>query len=536
MEFSFTPTAADWLRITPELVVGGVALVILLVDLMLPAARRVWLAALAFVGIVGAGGAVGYLVATGVSGEAFFHMITADGTALFAAAVILLAAGLVVLLSPGYIERQGITHQGEYYALLLLATLGMLVMAAATSLLTIFIGLELLSLPLYVLSAFIADRPTSHEAGMKYFLLSAFASGFLLYGMALTYGATGATSLVGIGHFLTSHPFTATTGFGPLLLAALALLAVGFCFKVSAVPFHAWTPDVYVGAPTTVTAFMSVGTKVAAFVALGRVFLFALQPARNAWEPLLWAVAVLTMVVGNLLAVTQTDVKRLLAYSSVAHAGYILVGVVAGGALGFTGVLIYLATYAAMNVGAFGVVLALERSDGQGTTLADYAGLARRRPWLAAALLVCLLALAGVPPSAGFTGKWAVFYAAIVGGHADLAIIGVLASVFGMFYYLRVIWALYFAEAATGAPTGAGPVPAIRTGTSGGGGQGAAVAVATPTPAAATKAAPSADPSPRVPLPATVALAIAVGLTVLLGIVPGPLFDAAHQAAAALLR
>jgi NADH-quinone oxidoreductase subunit N len=553
MEFSFTPSTSDWLHIVPELVTGGAALVVLLVDLILPAARRAWLAAVALLGIVGAGVAVGYLLATGVSGEAFFHMVTADGTAVFAAAVVLLAGGLAVLLSPGYIERQGITHQGEYYALLLLATTGMMLMAAATNLMTIFVGLELLSLCLYILSAFIANRPTSHEAGMKYFLLSSFASGFLLYGMALTYGATGATSLTGIRAFVDAHPFTPASGYGPLLLAALALLAVGFCFKVSAIPFHAWTPDVYVGAPTSVTAFMSVGTKVAAFVALARTFVVALHPAHATWVPLLWAVAVVTMIGGNLLAVTQSDVKRLLAYSSVAHAGYILVGVVTSTVLGIAGMLIYLATYAAMNVGAFGVVLALERRDGQGTTLADYAGLARRRPWLAGALLVCLLALAGVPPSAGFVGKWAVFYAAIVGGHAELAIIGVVASVFGMFYYLRVIWAMYFAEpvAMAVAPSVA-PVDvdaaALRTVSVAAptGEQGTAVALAEPVaePApASTTTAYTATPtsardasSPRVPFAADVALTVAVVLTLLLGIVPGPLFDAAMRAATSLLH
>ncbi len=555
MEFTYTPPAADWLRIAPELVVGGMALVVLLVDLILPAARRAYgllLAAVALLGVVGAAVAVGYLLATGVSGDAFFHMVTADQTALFADMVLLLAAGLAVLLSPGYIERQGITHQGEYYALLLLATAGMMLMASATNLMTIFVGLELLSLCLYILSAFIANRPTSQEAGMKYFLLSSFASGFLLYGMALAYGATGATSLTGIRAFLDAHPFNLTNGYGPLLLAALALLAVGFCFKVSAIPFQAWTPDVYVGAPTSVTAFMSVGTKVAAFVALARTFVVALRPAYGEWEWLLWGVAILTMVGGNILAVTQTDVKRMLAYSSVAHAGYILVGIVVGSVLGITGVLIYLATYAAMNIGAFGVVLALERRDGQGTTLADYAGLARRRPWLAGALLICLLSLAGVPPSAGFAGKWAMFYGAIVGGHAELAIVGVVASVFGMFYYLRVIWAMYFAEpvvaVAPAAPVG--EVEIVRTATVAApapvGGQGMAVALAEPVampatapaaaPATATPTASGAASAPGVPFAAAVALTIAVALTLLLGIVPGPLFDFAMRAATSLLR
>jgi NADH-quinone oxidoreductase subunit N len=542
MEFSFTPPAADWLHIAPELVVVGTALSVLLLDLVLPSARRIWLALVALVGVIGASVIVGYLLAIGVSGDAFFHMVTADQTALFAAVVVLLAAGLAVLLSPGYIERQGITHQGEYYALLLLATVGMMLMASATNLMTIFVGLELLSLCLYILAAFIANRPTSHEAGMKYFLLSSFASGFLLYGMALVYGATGATSLTGIRAFLNAHSFNLTNGYGPLLIASLALLAVGFCFKVSAIPFQAWTPDVYVGAPTSVTAFMSVGTKVAAFVALARTFVVALHPVYGEWEWLLWGVAILTMVGGNLLAVTQTDVKRMLAYSSIAHAGYILVGIVVGSALGITGVLIYLATYAPMNIGAFGVVLTLERRDGKGTTLADYTGLARRRPWLAGALLICLLSLAGVPPFAGFAGKWAVFYSAIVGGHADLAIVGVVASVFGMFYYLRVIWAMYFAEpaVATAPAETIGEAKIVRTATAAavvqGSGPGVGVAVAEPLAASATQTAASVAPPSSVPFAAAVALALAVALTLLLGIVPGLLFDFATRAATSLLR
>ncbi len=416
----------------------------------------------------------------------------------------------------------------------------MLLMASATSLMTIFVGIELLSLGLYILSAYLANRFSSQEAGMKYFLLSSFASGFLLYGMALAYGATGSTSLVGIRTFLDAHPLHVASGYGPLLVAGLALMAVGFCFKVSAIPFHAWTPDVYVGAPTTVTAFMSVGTKVAAFVALARVFLVALRPAQAEWEPIFWAVAVLTMVGGNILAVTQTDVKRMLAYSSIAHAGYILVGIVTGTVLGFTGVLLYLATYAAMNIGAFGVVLVLERRDGQGTTLSDYAGLARRQPWLAAALMLFLLSLAGVPPLAGFFGKWSVFYPAIVGGHVELAIVGVLASALGMLYYLRVIWAMYFVEPAGAAqiapaqvarPTS--PVGAVALT----GGYGPNVALAEPVAPPRTETSVVATPPPtRVPMAAALALLLAVALTIGLGIWPTPLVQLATQAASSLLR
>jgi NADH-quinone oxidoreductase subunit N len=439
----------------------------------------------------------------------------------------------------------------------------MMLMASAANLMTIFVGLELFSLCLYILCAYIARRFSSQESGMKYFLLSSFASGFLLYGMALSYGATGATSLAGIRAFLDAHPFQLTSGYGPLLLAGFCLMAVGFCFKVSGVPFHFWTPDVYVGAPTTVTAFMSVGTKVAAFVALARTFHFALAPLVGDWAPIFWAVAVLSMVFGNILAVTQSDVKRMLAYSSVAHAGYILVGIATGTVLGFAAVLVYLACYCVMNIGAFGVVLVLERRAGQGSELANYAGLSRRYPALAAVMAICLFALAGIPPSGGFIGKWDVFYAAIVGGHLELAIIGLVASIFGMYYYLRVVWAMYFTEAAPQvvapapaaaiAATGA-PAQPVAAGVGGpapsgaGGAGGAALAVsATPSTAAAIAPAPAAsagtgtaaatpDAAPIVSPGPAIALAFATIATVVIGIIPGPLFQFSSQAAHALLH
>jgi NADH-quinone oxidoreductase subunit N len=322
-------------------------------------------------------------------------------------------------------------------------------------------------------------------------------------------------------------------------------MAVGFCFKVSAVPFHFWTPDVYTGAPTSVTAFMSVATKVAAFAAIARVYLFALAPARADWQPIFWGVAILSMVGGNVLAVTQTDVKRLLAYSSVAQAGYILIGIAVGTRAGYAASLVYLATYTVMNIGAFGVVAALERADGQGTTLADYAGLARRRPWLAAVMLLCLLALAGIPPLAGFLGKWAVFYAAVTGGHTELAIVGLLTSIAGVYYYLRVVWAMYFAEPA-GVTSPPAPLPAGRgepdltpnpspTGRRELGAGGTAVATA-PAATTATATAPSPVTWPALPLPGGLALLLATAATLLALVLAGPLFDLAQRAAEATLR
>ncbi len=559
--FTYLPTGGDWVRVLPELILLVTVLVILLVDLPRLSGSKGWLSLFGLAGTVGAAVATALLWANGDYGIAFFGMMSADKLALLADMVILFTLGIALLLSPGYIDRQGVTQQGEYYALLVVSALGMMFMASAGNLMVIFVGLEVLSLSLYILSAFIVGRTRSQEAGMKYFILSSFASAFLLYGMAMTYGATGTTGLPGIRQFLTTpaHPFTPLSGYGAFLVAGFGLMAVGFCFKVSAVPFQAWTPDVYVGAPTSITAFMSVGTKVAAFVALARVFVVALQPVSGDWTPVFWVVAVLTMVVGNVLAVTQRDVKRMLAYSSVANAGYMLVAIVTATPIALASLMVYLAGYAAMNLGAFGCVLAIERDDGLGTTLDDFAGLARRRPVLAAIFAVCLFALAGIPATIGFAAKFYVFYAAVIGGHLELAIIGVLASVAGMFYYLRVIWAMYFTEprltpaanAVVAQPASAPePAPAAAAVAPVSGGA-AAVALAEPRPASGvdartataitteSDAAQLTAPASIEPAPITagtwLSLALAVFFTVALGIVPGGLFDFALQAAHQLL-
>ncbi|HEX6544315.1 MAG TPA: NADH-quinone oxidoreductase subunit N [Ktedonobacterales bacterium] len=537
--FTYTPSLTDWLRIVPELILLAAALLTLLADLVGSPGRKGWLA------IIGLAGAICALVATqmlwvgGSIGEAFYGMVNDDYVSLFANIVILFALGIALLFSPGYIERQGITHEGEYYTLLILAALGMMVMSAASNLMVIFVGLEILSLALYILSAIVTTRRRSQEAGMKYFILSSFASAFLLYGMALTYGATGSTNLTAIRTFLSSHgTFPLGSGFGPLLLVALGLMAVGFCFKVSAVPFQAWTPDVYVGAPTSITAFMSVGTKVAAFVGLVRVFFFALPSLSVEWQPVFWVIAVLTMIGGNLMAASQRDVKRMLAYSSVANAGYMLIAVATHTQAALQGLFIYLATYAVMNLGAFGVVLAIERRDGQGTTLDDFAGLGRRHPALAALMALFMFALAGTPATAGFIGKWYVFYAAMTGGHTELAIIGVLASLIGVYYYLRVVWAIYFTEPAT-APLlvlAEEPTPErepAATTTAGGG-----VALAEPATAAQPTTSTKVLPADRhTTHPATwLGLALAGVLTIALGIVPMLMVEWALAAAQTLFK
>ena len=538
--FTYTATAADWYRILPELILLGAALLVLLADLVAGSlTRKGWLATVGLLGVIGAFASVVVLWTQGDGQTAFYGMVNSDKTALFTDMVVLFAVGLGLLYSPSYIKRQGVVEQGEYYALFLLSALGMLLMASAANLMIIFVGLEVLSLSLYVLSAYIARRFRSQEAGMKYFILSSFASAFLLYGMSLTYGATGATSLSGIGAFVQKHlPLQLTSGFGPLLIVGIGLMTVGFSFKVSAIPFQAWTPDVYVGAPTPVTAFMSVGTKVAAFGALARVFLVALHPLVSEWQPLFWVIAVLTMIGGNVLAVTQRDVKRMLAYSSVANAGYMLVAVVTATPQALAALLVYLGAYAAMNIGAFGVVLALERGNGLGTTLDDYAGLARKRPWISAAMALFLFSLAGIPPTAGFVGKYFVFYSAILGGHLELAIIGVLASVLGMYYYLRVIWAMYFSDAtpATADATGDRSVVSPRAAAAPSASSGAAaVAVAEPLPATAPAAAEATEVAPHRVSPATVtAFALAAFFTLALGIAPA-FFSLAQEAARAIL-
>ncbi|MBV8194060.1 MAG: NADH-quinone oxidoreductase subunit N, partial [Candidatus Dormibacteraeota bacterium] len=354
------------------------------------------------------------------------------------------AAALVVMISPQYLNRRGI-HHGEYYALILAATLGMMLLAGAMSLMVIFLGIEGLSISLYVLSGFSRHEERSQEAALKYLLLGGFAAGFLLYGMALVYGETGHTQLTLIAAALQSK-----SAVDPLLLGGVILIFVGFAFKASLVPFHTWTPDVYQGAPTSVTTFMSVTTKVAAFAVLVRVFIYVFQPVYSHWEVIVALVAIASMVVGNVAALTQTSVKRMLAYSSIAQAGYILIGVAVGpnsaspaGNLATIGVLYYLAAYAVTQIGAFAVITVMA---GRGEDLDSYnglRGLAFRRPYVAAAMGLFLLSLGGFPPTAGFFGKFFVFAAAVQTNLTPLALWGIATSVVSVFYYLRVALLMY---------------------------------------------------------------------------------------------
>jgi NADH-quinone oxidoreductase subunit N len=530
--FTYTPSLKDWLLILPELSLLVAIFLTLMGDLILPEGRKSWLALVGLLGVIASALSLAY-VANQNAGTAFYGMVSIDGVTIFTGAIILFALAGGILLAPGYLERQGWDRQGEYYALIQVSALGMLLMASAGSLMLLFAGLETLSLALYILCALPETRLRAQEAGMKYFILSSFASAFLLYGISLTYGATGTTNLSGITTFLATHPALNNQGFGPLLLVGMGLMSVGFGFKVSAIPFQAWTPDVYSGAPTPVTAFMSVGTKVAAFAAVIRVFDGALFSQHSRWQPIFWALAALTMVFGNLMAVAQRDVKRMLAYSSVANAGYMLVAVTTGTLQATSGLLLYLATYAVANIGAFGVVALVEHRDGRGTRLDHFNGLARRSPALAAVMALFLLSLAGIPPLAGFLGKYVVFYAAIIGQQVPLAIIGVLSSLLGMYYYLRVIWAMYFVEPqAQPAPAVAPePVPAlVAVGASGTGEERPATKMET---APAIAAEPAAI---RFPVGARFILAVCAALTALFIVFSSGFYSAAHLAIQSLPR
>jgi NADH-quinone oxidoreductase subunit N len=450
--FTFSIGPADWLGIAPLVVLVIMALIVMLVDLILPhegtrskhsgPANFAVLPLVSVLAIILAIGTVLFLFSTKHHAIVFDGMIGADNGTLYADLIILTAGGLGILLSPAFLKRLHLVHQGEYYTLFLFAVVGMMLMASATSFLIVFVGLEMFSLALYILCSFVEQRRASQESGMKYFLLSSFASAFLLYGIALVYAATGSTSFQAIQSFVAKLHHAPT-----LLLVGMGLLTVGFAFKVSAVPFQTWTPDVYQGAPAPVTAFMSVGTKVAALLAFVRVFGFVLSNVQSDWMPVVLVIAILTMVAGNVMALSQRNVKRMLAYSSVAHGGYLLTGVVVSAQaqqhVGATAVLFYLSCYLFMNVGAFGVISLMERGNNSGYEVSDLRGLWYRCPWRAALLAFFLLALAGFPPLAGFAGKYYIFYAALVGGHPELLIIGILASVLGIYYYLRVIATMF---------------------------------------------------------------------------------------------
>ena len=391
-------------------------------------------------GVIGLAGAAIATVALWHHNVTSFGVVSADKFGLFVTGILIVIGVLSLAVSAPTIEREHLP-QGEYYALMLFALAGMMLMATATDLLVIFLALEVLSLAVYVLTGIRRDSPVATEAAFKYFLLGAFSSAFFLYGIALTYGLTGSTRLDRVGSLIAAQAMAPT----PMQLAAIGLLMVGFAFKVSAVPFHMWTPDAYEGAPPAVTGFMSTGVKAAAFAAFFRVFLAAFDPMHAAWWPVVWTIAAATMIVGTVVGVAQTSVKRMLAYSSIAHGGYLLVALVSANDAAKGAVLFYLLAYAVTNIGAFGVIALMENAgDGQpNDRVRDFAGLWNEHPALAGLMTVFLLSLGGFPPTAGFIAKWYVFTAAVNAGYYWLAIIGVVTSVVSVFFYLRIVVMMY---------------------------------------------------------------------------------------------
>lgn len=423
----------------PAAEIALAALTVLVLDLFLRENEKGILAWIAILGTLIAAGLAALL--WGSEESAFHETLALDSFGLFFTQLFLGSTLLTILASIHYV-RETALRQGEYYALLLFATLGMMLMGMANDLILFFLGLETMSISLYILTALWRDRAAATEAAMKYFVIGAFATGFFLYGIALTFGATGSTNLARI------LPMLLQTEEVPngLLLTGIVLLLVGLAFKVAAVPFHFWAPDVYEGAPTPISGYMAVAVKAAAFAGWGRIFLHHLAPLSDEWRPLVWGLAILTMLAGNVFAIAQTSVKRMLAYSSIAHAGYLLVGVTAGEQFGGAALLFHLLAYAAMSFGAFAVVAALKDGSADNEEYRHFAGVGYRRPFLGMAMSIFMLSLIGFPPLGGFTGKFYLFRAAILSGYTDLAILGVLNSLLSVVYYLRVIVMMYMEE------------------------------------------------------------------------------------------
>jgi NADH-quinone oxidoreductase subunit N len=444
-----TVQADDLVRILPQMVLSAFAILVMVFEPFLPPQRKTLLGWFSLFGVIAAGAAT---VRTSFSlGLAFGGSVSADRFSLFFVFLFLLIAALVLLGSFNYLEREHINH-GEFYALLLMGTVGMCFMAASAELVMIFLGLEISSLATYILAGFKRHDALSNEAALKYFLLGSFATAFFLYGIAFVYGLTGTTNLLALSERLTK-----ASSWSPLACVALILMFVGLAFKVSTVPFHVWTPDVYQGAPAPVTAFLSVGPKAAAFAVFFRVFLGAFASAGSVAFWVIWSSALLTMCLGNLAALLQSNVKRMLAYSAIAHAGYVLVGMAAGPKEGTPTVLFYLTVYALMNVGAFVLVAHLAGTGERWTCIEDYTGLGYERPGVAACLAVFMLSLAGFPTTAGFFAKFYVFRAAIHSHLIGLTLVAVLTSVISVYYYFRLIVVMYMREGKT--PACSGPLP-----------------------------------------------------------------------------
>ncbi|HEX7484993.1 MAG TPA: NADH-quinone oxidoreductase subunit N [Vicinamibacterales bacterium] len=453
MPAGFSPS--DFAALMPELVLTGVALIVLLADAFIPRARHGVIAWISLAGLA--------LTAAALAPHAGEHataargMIAVDSFGAFFKFLFLGAAGLTILMSPRYLQVEG-ARPGTYYFLILCATLGMMFMASGIDLVTIFIGLETMAISFYILAGFIKPNRRSNEAAVKYFLLGCFSLGLLLYGMSILYGLTATTNLRTIATLLAGDEHHTWLPLGVILVVA------GVGFKIAAVPFHMWAPDVYEGAPTPITAFLSVGSKAASFAMLLRIFFEGLPSVNDQWGMLFYALAILTMTVGNVAALTQSNIKRMLAYSSIAHAGYLLIAIVAATRvpqIGVKAALIYLVIYAFMQFGAFGVVTLLRRHDVIGEELKDMSGLFQRSPLAGIAMLLFMLSLGGIPPTAGFMGKFWLFSAAIDGGYYWLAVIGVLNSAVSLYYYLRVVVFMWFKGEPSGSELVISPAMAI---------------------------------------------------------------------------
>jgi NADH-quinone oxidoreductase subunit N len=418
----------------PELFMTALALILLLADLFIK--KKGALAALSIVGV----GVVAFTL-IGSSGVTFGGMFISDGYSSFFKIIFFLNVILSVLISIKYIAIEKVNF-GEYYSLILLSTLGMMIMASAGDLIALYLGLELMALSTYVLAGFIRHDTKSNEAALKYFLLGAFASAFLLYGISLIYGLTGTTDIKAIALYISEKGLIGN----PALSLSMILFAVSFGFKIAAAPFHMWAPDAYEGAPTSITAFMSVGPKAAGFAVLGRVFMIAFVSIKLEWVTVLIPLSILSMAVGNVVALAQTNIKRMLAYSSIAHAGYALIGIIVANSEGLASMMTYLMIYAFMNMGAFAVVIMLRTEGFKGDSITDYQGLARTHPFLAALMLIFMFSLTGIPPTAGFIGKLYVFMAAINAGYTWLVLVAVVFSVISAYFYLRIVMYMYMRE------------------------------------------------------------------------------------------
>ena len=432
--------------VIPMLCVTLAGLVVLLAEAFMKKGEKMPIAPLGLIGLVGA--AVASVLLWDRNTESF-GVVSGDNFGLFVNLVLIAVGALTIIFSTQTVERDGLPA-GEYYAMVLFAIVGMMLMAQATDLLVIFLALETMSIAVYILTGIRRDLQQSTEAAFKYFLLGAFASSFFLYGIAFLYGTTGTTNLDEMSTRIAAQSMSGN----PMILLGIGMLIVGFGFKIAAVPFHMWSPDAYEGAPAVVTGFMSTGVKAAAVAAFVRVFLKGLDPMIADWAPILWWIAALTMIVGTVVGVAQTSLKRMLAYSSIAHGGYILAALVAGNEVGKAAILFYLAAYALTNLGAFGVIALIGSRERANDDLRDYAGLWHTHPALASLMTFFLLSLGGFPPTAGFIAKWYVFSAAIGSGYYGLAIIGVLSSVVSVFFYLRIVVMMYMTD------RDARPVPA----------------------------------------------------------------------------